>query len=97
MPVTVIGHFMPAFDDRLALFWPVFHHPCGDEEGRRNTEVVEQIQQAREGTVRAITTETEIFRLVPDRAIQHGVAGRAVEVEGQRQAGCMPAGPGGLG
>ena len=39
--VTVVRHFMPSLDNRLALLRPVLHDPGRDEESRRNPELVE--------------------------------------------------------
>ncbi|MNC48360.1 hypothetical protein D3C75_974690 [compost metagenome] len=97
MFVAVIRHLMPALDNRLTLFRPVLHDPGRDKERRRQTEFVEQIENPRQRPVRAITAEAEILGLAPDRAVEHGIAGGAVEVEGQGQAGFVLVRPGGLG
>ncbi|MCY1443297.1 hypothetical protein D9M71_597030 [compost metagenome] len=95
--VAVISHLMPALDNRLALFRPVLHDPGRDEERRRKAELVQQVEQSWQRPVRTVATKTEILGFVPDRAVEHGIAGRAVEVEGQGQAGLVLVGPGGLG
>ncbi|MNP55295.1 hypothetical protein D3C76_1499260 [compost metagenome] len=97
MLVAVVRHLMPALDNRLALFRPVLHDPGRDEEGRRQAELVEQVEQPWQCPVGAVATEAEVLGLVPDRAVEHGIAGGAVEVEGQGQAGFVLVRPGGLG
>ena len=93
VPMAVIGEFMTLLEDALAAVRPVLDHPGRDKEGRSQIMFRQKVEQAGQGAPGPVSAFGKITEIVQQTAVQHRIACRAVEIEGERHRALMVVGP----